>query len=112
MKTTYHTTGFLADESYSGGILQFMQQYQDRFPGISYLHLSLEEYVAAAGTQNEQLHYYGDGKCLKIYLAKWSKTRMPTHFEVYEELRFVFDCAVEEHLRKHENEFFASNYCR
>lgn len=112
MKTTYYTTGFLGDEAYSSGLPLFMQQYQDRFPGLNYLHLSLEEVTGGTATENEQLHYYGDGKCLHIYLAKWNRTLMPTPLEVYTELRVVFDYAVEQHLKKNEHEFFASNYCR
>ena len=112
MKTTYYTTGFLADEAYSSGLPLFMQQYQDRFAGLDCLHLSLEEFTTGTATENEELHYYGDGKCLHIYLAKWNGTHMPTPFEVYTELRLIFDYAVEEHLKKHQNDFFASNYCR
>lgn len=110
MKTTYHTTGFLADKAYSSGLPLFLEQYTDRFPGLNYLHLSLEQEVNSSTTQEEPCHYYGGGKCLKIRLAKENSDRLPTPFEIYEELRLVFDMAVEHHLDSQLHEFSAECY--
>lgn len=100
MKTTYDTTGFFADEAYRSGLPSFLEQYRDRFPGLSYLHLSLKE--ADISDTEEDIHYYGEGCFLKIRLAKWTTKLRPNPFEVYAELRSVFDRAVEAHLQTHQ----------
>jgi len=110
MKTTYHTTGFLADEAYRSGLPQFLQQYNNRFPGISYLHLSLEQGSGATGAQEDLMRYYGEGKCLQILMVKEMGGRVPTPFEIYDELRFVFDKAVAQNLENHQHDFSAENY--
>jgi len=56
------------------------------------------------------MRYYGDGKCLTIRLVKEHIERLPTPFEIYEELRLAFYRALEQHLNKHQHQFFAENY--
>lgn len=111
MKTTYYTTGFLSDALYSQGLRLFIQQYNEKFPGLCYLHLTLEEIDPDTDVERQQLLYSADGKGLMIRLAKENGKSKTTPFELYEYLRFVFDSAVEEHLKNHPNEFFLENYC-
>jgi len=110
MKTTYYTTGFLAAEAYSSALPLFLQQYTHRFPGLSYLHLSLEQSIKGADAEKELMRYYGDGKCLRICIVKENGEQLPTPFEIYEELRFVFDMAVAQHLENHKHDFLVECY--
>jgi hypothetical protein len=89
---------------------QFLQQYTDRFPGLDYLHLSLEQGVGGKAAQEDLICYYGDGKCLRIRLVKEIIGRIPTPYEIYEELRFIFDTAVAQSLENRRHDFFAENY--
>ena len=111
MKTTYYTTGFLSDAAYSSGLRLFIQQYNEKFPGLCYLHLEIEEAEPNSRVDHEELLYSGDGKGLKIHLAKWNSKSKPTPFEVYADLRLIFDSAVEAYLRNHQDEFLAETYC-
>ena len=110
MKITYYTTGFLSDAAYSSGLRLFIQQYNGKFPGLCYLHLEIGEVEPNFGGNQEKLLYSGDGRGLKIQLAKWSSKSKPTPFEVYADLRLIFDSAVEAYLGNHQNEFFAETY--
>ena len=74
------------------------------------MHLSLEESIGITGAQEDLMGYYGDGKCLRIRLIKEIIGRTPTPFEIYEELRFVFDTAVAQNLENRKHVFFAENY--
>lgn len=99
MKITCHTTGIFADAAIQEGLPLFLEQYREKFPGLSYLHLELGGAIADPG--QEPWHYYGDGRCLKIQLTKGNRTQLPSPFEIYTELRAVFDRAVEIHLQSH-----------
>jgi hypothetical protein len=110
MKTTYYTTGFLADSAYNSGLAPFLAQYTNRFPGVSYLHLSLEEITGDIDREQEVMNYFGDGKCLRIRLVKLYSQRLPSPYEIYEELRLIFDQAVALNLEHHKDDFSAEMY--
>ena len=112
MKNTFSTSGFLSSNDYCSGLPALMEQYAGRFPGLSYLHLFLGEAKLENDADNGILHYYGDGRCLAIYLTKSTKDKTPSPNEVYEELLEIFDYAVEEHLKKYPGSFFTFNYSR
>ena len=43
MKNTFCTNGFLSSNDYCSGLPALMEQYAERFPGLSYLHLFSEK---------------------------------------------------------------------
>jgi hypothetical protein len=51
----------------------------------------------------QQLYYSSNGKMLQIRLYKWGSNQKPTLYDMYSELRNIFDQAVEEHLKSHQH---------
>lgn len=105
MKITYNTAGFLNDGSYQKALPFFLQQYNDRFPGIEYLHLELKgaDEGPDENSSSEQFYYSSSGNMLKIQVVKQTGKTKPTSYEVLSELRDVFDAGVEEHLKNHQD---------
>lgn len=110
MKITFYATGFLNKPEYVSGMDLFLQQYEEKFPGLQYLHLELEQFVETTKDKDRyQSLYSQDEKGLKIRIAKCCKTRL-TPFELFNDLRTIFDNAVEEHLKNHQHIFSVSDY--
>jgi hypothetical protein len=111
MKITYNTSGFLSENAYTEAMKSFLKQYDGRFPELTYLHLALEE-IPFQQPGNERFIYSPSGSGLKIRVDKTKNyspdgkcTGKPSSFEIYTELRSIFDWAVEEHLKNHQHKF-------
>jgi len=106
MDFIYQTEGYLKDSAYTANLLSFMREYTDKFPTVEEVRLQVDEVWVDRQeyyTRKNKFEYSSDGKVLVINTyqmfshLKGKKQGMTMPYEFYQNLRFLFDKAVEEH---------------
>ncbi|WP_295675553.1 hypothetical protein [uncultured Mucilaginibacter sp.] len=106
MKFQYHTEGYLKDPSFTADLLSFLKNYAEKFPGIEELRLNVDAIWAERVDfyiRKNQFEYSKNGTVLTINTyemfnnVKGKIVGMTSPFEFYQNLRFLFGRAVDEH---------------